>query len=70
MVCAKSDIGVEEPYELANYCQSPINPAPARKFTRKNTGTPMMRLPCVAAKTGKMPGKGQSLIRPSAEFIN
>ena len=55
--------------ELANCCDSPAEP-PKRRSTRNKADTPMVRLPCVAAITGKTPGKGQSILKPSAEFVD
>ena len=56
-------------FELANCCPSPAEP-PMRKSARQAAlGTPAVCLPCVAGISGKTPGKGQSINKPSAEYV-
>ena len=60
----------EEPLELVNSCPTPSE-QPQRKSTRNmRVATPAIEMPCVAAKTGKTPGKGQSITNTSAEHVS
>ncbi len=70
-----TDIQKAMPFNLANCCPSPAEPSVRRSNRSNKAGaqskadTPMIRLPCVGAKSGKTPGRGQSINKPCAEFV-
>ena len=58
------------PLELASFCPSPAVPEPSpRRSARTVPPTPDICLPCVPGITGKTPGKGKSVLKPHAEFV-
>mmetsp|Transcript_30638 Transcript_30638/g.64831 ORF Transcript_30638/g.64831 Transcript_30638/m.64831 type:complete len:282 (-) Transcript_30638:108-953(-) len=58
-----------ESVELINCCPSPAEPE-TRRSSRHQPDTPSIRMPCGAGISGYTPGKGESVIAPSAQFVN
>jgi len=57
-----------ESLELTSFCSSPDKP-PVRKSTRTKPDTPVVRMACTAGITGVTPGKGTSIAKQHAEFV-